>query len=426
VVRYAACLERDARLIYVAAFVRSAAVSVVGVTLAIYLAEIGFSTTRIGLLIGAGLAGSSLATVLVSLRGDQWGRRRVLIGLTLLSATGYVALAMCTQAAALVALAFVGMLNGMGRDRGAASALDQAILPETVSADRRTWSLAWYNLVLDGGHALGALAGVLPTAVMRLTAMAPDAAHRATFWMCAVAMLVSVAPYLALTPRVEVPTPLDRAAPVPRVDARSKRVVTRLALLFGLDSIGGGFLNSALIAYWFFRRYGLSETDLAVLFFAARALNAVSHVAAAWMARRIGLLNTMVWTHLPSSVFLLAAPVSPSAPIAAALFLAREALVEMDVPTRQSYVMAVVRPTERTFASGVTNVTRNVAWAVGPSLAGVVMQHVALAGPLVIGGLLKIGYDLILYRSFRHVRPPEESIASSLATSRPGRAHEAD
>jgi predicted MFS family arabinose efflux permease len=134
----------------------------------------------------------------------------------------------------------------------------------------------------------------------------------------------------------------------------------------------------------------------------------LSHVGAAWLARRIGLLNTMVWTHLPSSLFLIIAPASPSAPIAAALFLAREALVEMDVPTRQSYVMAVVRPDERTFASGVTNVTRNVAWAVGPSVAGAIMQHVALAGPLVIGGALKIGYDLLLYRSFRHLRPPEE------------------
>jgi predicted MFS family arabinose efflux permease len=146
------------------------------------------------------------------------------------------------------------------------------------------------------------------------------------------------------------------------------------------------------------------------LFFAARVLNAMSHVAAAWLARRIGLLNTMVWTHLPSSVFLILAPASPNAALAAALFLAREALVEMDVPTRQSYVMAVVKPTERTFASGVTNVTCDVAWAVGPSVAGVVMQHVALAGPLIIGGTLKIGYDLLLYRAFRHVRPPEEQV----------------
>jgi predicted MFS family arabinose efflux permease len=143
------------------------------------------------------------------------------------------------------------------------------------------------------------------------------------------------------------------------------------------------------------------------MFCAARLLNAGGHVTAAWMARRLGLVNTMVFTHLPSSLFLMAAPMAPSGILAVALFLAREALVEMDVPTRQSYVMAIVRPNERTFASGVTNVTRNVAWAVGPSLAGVVMQRV-LAAPLFIGGSLKIAYDLILYISFRHLKPPEE------------------
>ena len=396
----------DATLIYVAAFLRSATVSLVGVTLAIHLAELGFSAARIGLLIGIGLSGSSLATVIVSLRGDSWGRRRVLVTLTMLTAIGYVALAAFTGAVALLPLAFIGMLNGMGRDRGAASALEQAILPATVSDAQRTWALAWYNLVLDAGHAIGALAAVTPTLVVQAYAVGPDVAHRLTFAMCAGAVLLSVALYLAMTPGIEVGSPSSQESTP--VDARSKRVITRLALLFGLDSIGGGFLNSALISYWFFRQYGTSEADLAMLFFAARVLNALSHVVAAWLSRRIGLLNTMVWTHLPSSLLLMVAPASSSAAIAAALFLAREALVEMDVPTRQSYVMAVVRPRERTFASGVTNVTRNVAWAVGPSIAGVVMQHVALAGPLIMGGALKIAYDVLLYRAFRHLRPPEE------------------
>jgi MFS family permease len=398
---------RDARLICVAGLLRSTAVSFTGVTLAIHLSEVGLSTTQIGLLIGVGLAGASLATVLVSVRGDAWGRRRLLIGLAVLSATGYIALAVFDDVTALVPLAFVGMLNGTGRDRGAASALDQAILPETVPDDRRTWALAWYNVTLDAGHAAGALAGTLPTLLMGATALSSQNAHRVTFLLCAGAMLTSALPYLALTRRVEVAASAA-SAPHRPVDPRSRRVITRLALLFGLDSIGGGFLNSALIAYWFFVQYGTSEAELAILFFAARVLNALSHVGAAWLARRIGLLNTMVWTHLPSSLFLIAAPAAPTAAVAAALFLAREALVEMDVPTRQSYVMAVVTPGERMFASGVTNVTKNVAWAVGPSFAGLVMQHLALAGPLVIGGSLKIAYDLLLYRSFRHVRPPEE------------------
>ena len=239
----------DARLICIAGFVRSAAVSLVGVTLAIHLASLGFSAVRIGLLIGVGLAGSSLATVIVSFRGDAWGRRRVLVTLTMLTALGYLALAAFTEAAALLPLAFLGMLNGMGRDRGAASALEQAILPATASNEQRTWALAWYNLVLDVGHAVGALAAVTPTLVTRATAVGPDVAHRITFAMCAGAILLSIALYLALTPGVELGS--RSSLPATPVDARSKRVITRLALLFGLDSIGGGFLNSALICTGF-------------------------------------------------------------------------------------------------------------------------------------------------------------------------------
>lgn len=251
-------------------------------TIAIYLADVGFATTQIGLLIGVGLAGSSLATVVVSLRGDAWGRRRVLIGLALLSAVGCLALASGTTAAALVPFAFVGMLNGMGRDRGAASALDQAILPATVPDGRRTWALAWYNLVLDGGHALGALAATVPTILVRVIDVDPRAAHQLTFVACAAAMLLCVAPYLALSRGIEIAREPASTPLRPPIDPRSRRVITRLALLFGLDSIGGGFLSSALIAYWFFTQYGTSEADIALLFFAARVLNALSHVAAAW------------------------------------------------------------------------------------------------------------------------------------------------
>jgi predicted MFS family arabinose efflux permease len=168
-----------------------------------------------------------------------------------------------------------------------------------------------------------------------------------------------------LSKRVEV-SRRDAAVPLGDGDSRSRNAVARLALLFGIDSLGGGFLSSALIAYWFFQRYGFSEPQLAVLFFAARTLNAASHVAAAWLARRIGLLNTMVLTHLPSSLLLMAAPAASSGALAAGLFLGRESLVEMDVPTRQSYVMAIVPPDRRTYASGVTNLTRTIGWAVGP------------------------------------------------------------
>ena len=404
-----AALSRDATLIYIAAFLRSSTVGLVGVVLAIYLGQTGLSPIPIGLVIGAGLAGSAIATALVGLYGDAYGRKRSLLALSALTMAGYAAMATASSLAPIIGAAFFGMLNGMGRDRGAASALEQAVLPVTATPEQRTWVLAWYNVVLDGGHAIGALAGATPALLMRAAHLNPVEAHRATFWLCSAAMLVGTAPYLALSRHVQAESVSPSVRHASRLSPNSKRAVTRLAMLFGIDSIGGGFLNSALIAYWFSRRYGTSETQLAVLFFTARVLNAASHVAAAWLARRIGLVNTMVFTHLPSSLFLMAAPVAPTAGLASALFLAREALVEMDVPTRQSYVMAIVQPSERTLASSVTNVTRNVSWAIGPSIAGFVMQRAAIAGPLFIGATLKIVYDVLLYVSFRHIRPPEEA-----------------
>src|SRR6266508_1238035 len=399
---------RDTLVIYAAAFLRAICVGVVGVVLAIHLGDAGLRISSTGVAIGVGLAGTALAMVLVSVYGDRWGRCRVLMGLAALTALGYLVLAVSTRFSTILLFAFVGTLNGMGRDRGAASALEQAILPETTTPARRTWALAWYNLGVAVGHATGALAGMTPSALMAWLDVDRLTAHRLTFLVCAALSVVGAGLYSRLSPRVEIGNRRDVEWLSALPDRSTRRRIWKLAALFGVDSIGGGFLGSALIAYWFFQRYGLTETQLSGLFFVARALNAASHVMAAWLARRIGLVNTMVLTHLPSSLFLMAAPWAASAAAAVALFLAREALVEMDVPTRQSYVMATVKPHERTFASGVTNLTRTVAWAVGPVFAGAVMQHV-LAAPLFIGGALKIAYDVALYRAFRHVRPPEEA-----------------
>jgi MFS family permease len=403
--------RRDPWLICASALCRSMAAGILGVVLAIFLAQRGLSVSAIGLVMGAGIAGAALLTALLSPIEARVGRRQALIGFALLATIGCLAPIVWTRLAPLVVFAFAGMLNGMGRDRGPAGALEQATLPNTVDATQRTWILAWYNLVLDGGHAFGALTGALPAILASRLALSNDEAHRATLIVCAALVAISAVPYLFLSP-VAIGTSRLRDAPPRPVPPETRRVVTRIALLFGLDSLGGGFLSSALIAFWFFERYGLREQQIAALFFAARLLNAGSHLAAAWLARRIGLLNTMVFTHLPSSVFLMAAPAGATATVAGGLFLAREALVEMDVPTRQSYVMAIVPPEQRAFASGVTNATRTVAWALGPAIAGFVMQHVVLAGPLFIGGTLKIAYDVLLYGSFRRIKPPEEQQAS--------------
>ena len=400
-------MPRDAALVCVAGSLRAAAVSLVGVIIAIHLAGRGLSTAGVGLVIGTGIAVSALGTVVVGMRADRWGRRHTLIGLGLLCGSGYIAIAFSGSLTVLLVVAAAAMLNGMGRDRGPASALEQAVLPATTSDDRRTWTMAWYNAAIDGGHAVGALGAALPTMFVRLFGVTDEAGHTGTFMLCGIAVMLSTIPYALLSPGIEVDTTATPHSST-QIDQKTRGVVRRLTLLFGLDSVGGGFLSSALVAYWFFERYGTSEVQLAGLFFAARLLNVFSHLAAAWIARRIGLLNTMVLTHLPSSIFLMLAPAAPTVALAALLFLLREALVEMDVPTRQSYVMAVVPPSARTYASGMTNVTRNAGWAVGPLLGGAVMQNLTLAAPLFIGGTLKIAYDIALYRSFRHVRPPEE------------------
>jgi predicted MFS family arabinose efflux permease len=401
-------LPRDALLVCAAASLRSAAVSLVGVVIAIHLAAGGLSPAGIGLILGVGIAANALATVVVGIRADAWGRRGTLIALGLITGSGYVMLAFTHSIPVLLAVAVVGLVNGMGRDRGPASALEQALLPALTTNERRTWTMSLYNVAIDSGHAVGALGAALPTVFATLFALSAADAHTATFVMCGGALIAATIPYALLRSPVDERAATVTAGSSAQVDTTTRGVVRKLTLLFGIDSVGGGFLSSALVAYWFFERYGTTEVQLAWLFFAARVLNVVSHLAAAWIARRIGLLNTMVLTHLPSSVLLMLAPAAPSAALAAALFLAREALVEMDVPTRQSYVMAVVPPRARTYASGMTNVVRNAGWAVGPVAGGTVMQHVALAAPLFIGGTLKIIYDIALYRSFRHLHPPEE------------------
>jgi len=290
------------------------------------------------------------------------------------------------------------------------------MIPGLVRDARRTWALAWYSVVLDASGAFGALAAGLPLLLQRVWAVDLVAGYRGLFIAYAGLHLLSAALYLLLSHEVEVPRIQLPGKPMTTISPETKSTVTRLASLFALDSLGGGFLSDALVSYWFFRRFGIAENKLALLFFTVHVLNALSHLGAAWLARRIGLIKTMVFTHLPSSVFLIAAAFMPSPRWAVVLFLLRESLVEMDVPTRQSYVAAVVRPQERTFAAGVTNLTRSSAWAAASSVAGLLMQRVAFSAPLWLGGGLKIIYDGLLWRAFRHVKPPEENQSQAPAS----------
>ncbi len=399
-------LTRPLVLLYIAGFFRSLGIGLLGVVLGVYLARLGFSTTRIGLVLGAGLIGISLATVTVSFLADRVGRRRTLLVLSVMTSLGGIALATANSLATLLPLAFLAMLNGMGSDRSATFALEQAIIPGLVTDANRTWALSWYNVLLDTGGAMGALAAAIPAGLHHQFGVGVIPAYRGVFYGYAALSLLIAVLYTFLPAQVEV----SRAPGLVKqpVSPETKRAVHKLAALFGLDSFGGGFLGDALVAFWFFRRFGIAEQGLGLLFFVVRVLNAVSHLGAAWLSRRIGLVNTMVFTHLPSSLFLIAVPFAPSSTFAIVLFLLRESMVEMDVPTRQSYVAAVVAPHERTYASGVTNLTRTVGWAASASMAGAIMQHLAFSAPLVLGGGLKIVYDILLYRNFRKLKPPEE------------------
>ena len=396
---------RDRRLLYACAFVRAVATGMIGVLLGITLSKLRLSAAQIGYVIAAGLAGGATASFLATLFADRRGRRRMLIELALLGAAGSALVAFAAEPLVIGVAAFFGMLNGMGRDRGAAVIIEQAMLPATTSDSARTRAFAVYNILQDVGHAMGSLAAVFPTLLQRHADISGITSHRMAIALYAILLAVTGVIYLRLSPAVESHA---RGAAF-RISSPTRRRLGGLSALFALDSVAGGFVTTALLSYFFFERFGVSEGVIGLLFFGARAINAASHMAAAWLAGQIGLVNTMVFTHIPSSLFLVSVAFAPSFPIAAALFLLREGLVEMDVPTRQSYVMAVVRPEERTVASGVTHLVRLIGWAVAPAFAGLLMQTVSLSMPLFIAAGLKIAYDIALYSAFRGVKPPEET-----------------
>jgi MFS family permease len=394
----------DRRILYAAAFLRALATGTVGVLLGLYLARLALSPVEIGGVVGLGLGGGALASLLITLRADRWGRRRTLMILALLGAAGGVGLALAGSAAVAGTAALLGMVNGMGRDRGAALVVEQAILPATAADQERTRSFAWYNVLQDAGHALGGLLATLPAVLQQLGGLSEITSLRASLGLYVLLQLATAVLYAGLSPAIETAT----AAPARRVSPESRRVLWQVSSLFALDSVAGGFLTAALLSLFFHQRFGVGAGGLGLLFFAARVANALSHLAAAWLAARIGLVNTMVFTHIPSSLLLATVPFAPTFPVAALLFLAREGLVEMDVPTRQSYVMAVVRPEERTVAAGVTHLVRLGGWAVAPSFAGLLMQGLSSGSPFLVGAAMKIAYDVLLYAAFRGRRPPEE------------------
>jgi MFS family permease len=400
----------DRRILYCGAFLRAFAVGMVSVLIGLHLGALGFAPGVIGSVVGAGLLGCALSALLTTWRGDRIGRRRALVVLAIAGALGGAVVAFGSALLVIGGAAFLGMLNGMGRDRGPSLIIDQVILPATAADHERTRVFAVYNVIQDSGHAFGALAAGLPDLLRRAGGLDAGLAFRAAIGVYALLLAATAILYMRLSSAVEP----RAAAPRARLDPGSRGILVRIASLFAIDSLAGGFLTTAMLSLFLSQRFGASAAVIGALFFGARVANALSHLAAAWLARRIGLVNTMVFTHIPSSLLLWTVAWAPSFPVAAALFLLREGLVEMDVPTRQSYVMAIFPPEERTLASGVTHLVRLGAWSVAPSFAGLLMQGMSLGTPLLIGGAMKIAYDLALWSAFRRVPPPEERGARPL------------
>ncbi|HEV2297523.1 MAG TPA: MFS transporter [Candidatus Acidoferrales bacterium] len=400
--------RRDALGLFIAAFLRAVGMGMTAVLLALYLGNLGWSAGSVGTLIAFSFGGAAASTGLVSFLADHCGRRRTLIVLASLEALGAFTFAETSKAVWMYLAAFIGMINGLGRPRGASYALEQAMLPELTSNERRTAVFAWYGVVLEAGVALGSLLAGAPHLVRSRFGWTAAASFHVEWLAIALFYALSIPAYLGISSEVEIKGESQVSIPI---SPESKRKIGKMAALFAMDSFGGAMLTAPLLAYWFFRRFHAGEEWIGPLFAVAAIANAVSLPIAAWLAKKIGLLNTVVFTHMPSSVFLFLLPFAPSFKWAAAIYLCRESLVQMDVPTRQSYMLAIIKKEERTFASGITTLTRNLTRIVGSGISGYAMEVLTLSGPLFLGGGIKIIYDMALFFVFRHVKPPEESSA---------------
>ena len=398
---------RQRRILYAAAFLRALGVGLMAVLIGLFAARLGMSASRIGVILSCALWGAALAALATLWLGPRTSQRTMLVALASLPVLGCAAM-LATDSFLLLALsAFVGMLNVNGRDRGAIPIIEQAILPATTSDADRTRAFAWYNVLLDAGYAIGGLLAALPTLLEHSTGLDALASMRVSLALFCVLYAAVAALY------TRIPSHPEGAAPVAlaHLSPESKPIVAKISVLFLIDAFGGGFVGSALLAYFFAERFNLPAAEVAVLFAAGRVLSACSHLVAAWLAKRIGLVNTMIYTHVPSCLLLFTIVASNDFVVAACFFLLREGLNEMDVPTRQSYVMAVVRPQERLAAAGITSLVRSAGWAAAPMLAGVLIESTGLGLPLVVAGFTKLTYDFLLWREFRRVKAPEEIVA---------------
>jgi MFS family permease len=396
-------LSHDGWLLFATSGVRSFAYGFLSVILGLYLDAVGVSPAAIGWIFTAALAGGAVMTIIITSVADSLGRKALLIIGALLMALAGCVFALSNNPLWLSIAAIFGTISPSGKEVGPFLALEQAILPQTAEDRHRTAIFSAYNLVGSFAGAIGALAVSLPGWI----SMAAISGYRFLIWgYVALAILLAVL-FALLSPKVEA---ARKSAPTARTVGlqKSRAMVVKLAGLFALDALAGGFVVQSIVAYWFYLRYQLDLKVLGGIFFGTNMLAALSFLAAPAIARRIGLLNTMVFTHLPSNFLLLLVPLMPNMELAVAVLLLRHLLSQMDVPTRQSYTMAVVDPGERAPAAGVLSVARNAGAAIAPLFTGAILAAPALGLPFLLAGGLKVIYDLVIYAVFRRVKPPEE------------------
>jgi MFS family permease len=395
-------LDWDARLLFTTRGLRMFGYGFVSVVLVLYLAALGLPATEIGLLLSLTLFGDAAISLWLTTHADHVGRRRVLLAGAVLMAFAGLGFAVSSSLPILVVAATVGVISPSGNEVGPFLAVEQASLAQTIPDSRRTSVFAWFNLTGSFSTAAGALSGGSLAGALISSGLSAVEAYRGVIVGYVVVAVLLAAVFSRVSPAVEAPAAPDVSVARRLGLHRSQRTVARLSMLFALDAFGGGFVVQSLIAYWFNLRFGADPAVIGAALFGANLLAGISALAAARIAARIGLVRTMVFTHLPSNVLLIMVPLMPTLPLAIVVLLARFSISQMDVPTRQSYTMAVVDPDERSAAAGVTGIARSVGAAVSPLAAAPLIGGVVLASlPFVIGGGLKIVYDLLLYRSFR-------------------------
>ncbi len=399
-------LTPDGRILFSTRLVRLFAYGFLSVVLALYLTQVGLDTTQIGILLTFTLIGDAGISLWITTSADRVGRQRMLIlGAGLMLFAGVV-FAVTQNFTLLVLAAIIGVVSPSGNEIGPFLSIEQAALTQIVPNKERTRVFAWYNLVGSFATATGALVGGALAQALQATGSTPLESYRAIVLGYAAIGIVLALMFSRLSRNVE--TAYATSLPKTLGLHRSRGIVLRLSALFALDAFAGGFIVQSLIAYWFQVRFGVEPAVLGGIFFGANILAGISALSAARIAARIGLINTMVVTHIPSNLLLILVPLMPNLPLAIIVLFARFSISQMDVPTRQSYTMAVVDPDERSAASGVTTIARSIGAAIAPSLAGVLLGGPLLSAPFFIAGGLKIVYDLAIYRSFRALKAPEE------------------